>query len=104
MPAVSLQKISTSREHAFRQDAALTMAMFQISTWAVTNTTKKGYAHTQAVAYQLRKALQNYSGTMGGSGGVVVNAVIMENEMDDYDSATETFVCHQEFQIWYQEV
>jgi len=104
LPAISLQKISMERTHAFRQDAAITRASFQISSWAKTDAVKKGYAHAQACAAAVRAALQNYSGTMGGIGGIVVDAVLIENEMDDYDSASETYVVHQDFEIWFQEV
>ena len=103
-PAVSFQKISMQRVHAFQQDTGLTSAMIQVSTWAKTDSTKKGYAHCQAVSSQIRAALQNYSGVMGGTGGVTVNAVLIESEMDDYEEASEVYVVHQEYEIWYQEV
>jgi hypothetical protein len=103
LPAVSLQKISTTRTHTFQQDIGITSVNFQISTWTKDDTIKKGYAHAQAVSYQIRKALQNYNGTLGGTGGVVVNAVLMTNEMDDYDPTTWTYSTMQEFEIWYQE-
>lgn len=104
MPAVSIQRISTERVHAFQADIGLAAASIQVSIWAKTDTVKKGYAHTGAVSEQTRKALQNFSGTMGGTGGVVVNAVLMDTEMTDYDESTQTYAVHQDFEIWYQEV
>lgn len=104
LPAISLQKISTERIHAFQQDTGMASASFQVSAWAKTDTVKKGYAHTQACANAVRLALQNYSGTMGGAGGVVVGAVSIENEMDDYDAASDVYAVHQDYEIWFQEV
>ena len=104
LPAVSVQRISTERVHAFQADTGLTSASVQVSIWAKTDTVKKGYSHTAAVSEQTRKALQNFSATMGGTGGVTVNAVLMDTEMTDYDETTQTYAVHQDFQIWYQEV
>jgi hypothetical protein len=95
-PCATYQIISKERTHAFQQDAALTNANIQVSAWG------KSYASVKSVAKQVRAVLQNYSGLIGGS--VTVNAVLIENEMDDYDNATDTYVVHQEFEIWYQEV
>jgi uncharacterized membrane protein YdfJ with MMPL/SSD domain len=83
--------------HAFQQDTGMTSKMMQISSWGASLSSAK------AVAAQVRAALQNFSGTMGGIGGVTVNAVLIESEMDDYDEASKSYVVHQEYEIWYQE-
>ena len=101
LPAVSFQRISTERTHAFQADVALTSATYQISSWGKNDTVKKGYAHADAVSKQVRAALQNYSGTMGST---TVNAVLLIGELTDYDTATETYAVHQDYEIWYQEV
>jgi hypothetical protein len=98
LPAVTLQSISTDRVHAFQQDTGFAGKMIQVSSWGDT------YSSVKSVSNQVRFALQDYSGVMGGLGGAAVNAVLIENEMDDYDSLTKTYVVHQEYEIWYQEV
>jgi hypothetical protein len=103
LPAVSYQRISTERTHAFQTDPTLTSATYQISSWAKTDTVRKGYSHTQLVSTQVRLALQNYSGALG-SGGVTVSAVLLIGELSDYDTSTETYAIHQDFEVWYQEV
>lgn len=103
LPAVSFQRISTERTHAFSSDTSLTNATFQVSSWAKSDTVKKGYSHTQAVSAQVKTALQNFSGTLG-SGGVTVNAVLLIGELSDYDTATDTYAIHQDFEVWFQEV
>jgi predicted PurR-regulated permease PerM len=97
LPALAYQSISTERVHAFQQDTGFASKVMQISSWGATLSSAK------AVAAQARAALQNFSGTMGGIGGVTVNAVLIESEMDDYDEASKSYVVHQEYEIWYQE-
>lgn len=101
LPAVSFQRISTERTHAFEADVSLTAATYQVSSWAKTDTVRKGYSHTQLISAQIRAALQNYSGTMGS---MTVSAVLLIGELTDYDTATDTYAVHQDFEIWYQEV
>ena len=101
LPAVSYQRISTERVHAFSSDTALTAATFQVSSWAKSDTVRKGYSHTQLISEQVRKALQNYSGSMGS---MTVNAVLLIGELTDYDTSTDTYAIHQDFEVWYQEV
>jgi hypothetical protein len=103
LPAVSYQRISTERTHAFQADATLASATYQVSSWAKTDTVRKGYSHTQLVSTQVRTALQNFSGALG-SGGVTVSAVLLIGELSDYDTSTETYAIHQDFEVWYQEV
>ena len=98
LPAASYQVISTDREPAFVQDTESASKMVQISSWATT--LKKA----KETAEQVRLALQNYSGMMGGDNGVQVEAVLIENELDNYDEPSKSYVVHQEYQIWYQEV
>jgi hypothetical protein len=53
------------------------------------------------VAEQVRFALQSYSGTMGGAGGVTVLDADPVNEIDIYEPGTDTYhvpvdvmICH----------
>lgn len=96
-PAVTYQRISGSRDHEFKTDSSLVHPVYQISCW---DTSRKG---ADAAAKQVRLALQNYSGTMGGVGGVVVSAVLMEDEPEDYEPDTEIYSTKMDFEIWHYE-
>lgn len=100
-PACVFQQISTYREHAFRQDTGTAAATFQITSFGSTRKSAKD------TAKQVRLALQNYSGVMGGDGGVNVKAILIQNEMDDYDVDNDGRIIEystiQDFEIWYEE-
>jgi predicted PurR-regulated permease PerM len=98
LPALAYQTISTDRLHAFQQDTGLASKMIQISSWA------ESLKDAKSVAAQVRAALQNYSGVMGGTGGVKIDAVLIENELDDYNEQSDSYAVIQEYEIWYQEV
>lgn len=105
LPAVTYQKISGHRVHAMQTDPGYASPRFQISCWAVDSATESGYDIVKAVAEQARAALQDYRGTMGGAGGVVVDAVFLDDENDFYEDAARQGVFHvaQEYIIWHQE-
>lgn len=101
-PAIEYSRISTDRVHAFCKDTGLTAAVFQFTI------TAQKRSDCEAVANQLRYALQDYSGVMGGVGGVTINAVLIVSEMDDLENGPDGTVLHyityQDFEIWHQEV
>jgi len=98
-PAVVYEFISEETTDTFVQPSAeLTADIFQFSAWA---TTRKA---ADSVARQIKKAFKNYSGLMGGSGGVTVNAVMQISKMKDMDDSTKLYRTMYDMQIWYQEV
>ncbi|MDA8212162.1 MAG: DUF3168 domain-containing protein [Clostridia bacterium] len=100
-PAITYQKVSGPRLHALQTDPGTAHPRFQISCWAQT------YSKAKAVVKQVQAALQDFSGIMGGAGGVQVDAVLFENEFDLYEEETEgkTGLYHipVDFIIWHQE-
>lgn len=64
-------------------------------------------AEAESIAKQLRLAFKNYSGTMGGEGGITVEAVEkMGRDSDtDYDPSGQVIaqIAIVDFKIWYQE-
>ena len=64
-------------------------------------------ASADAVAKQLRLAFKNYSGTMGGVGGVEVSGVDKLSRIGfaekDSDGKIINYRTTMDFQIWYQE-
>ena len=70
LPVITYQKISQVRERTLSSPAPkVVRARFQISCWAAS------YAEVKEVAEQVKAALQDYSGLMGGGDGVQVLAV-----------------------------
>jgi len=57
----------------------------QVSCWAST------YSAAKDVAEQVRDALQSYSGTMGGAGGVTVLDANCVSEMDIYEDEAKVY-------------
>ena len=99
LPAVTYQKIDGPRVHAMGSDAGLAHPRFQVSCWGST------YKSTKDVAAQVRAALQDYTGTMGGAGGVSVGGVFLDDENDLFDDAAGTGVYHValDFIVWHTE-
>ena len=56
-----------------------------------------------AVKAALKTALQDYSGVMGGAGGVTVQAVILDDEQSYYDPDTKLYSIQMDFIIWHLE-
>ena len=55
------------------------------------------------VKAQIKAALQDYSGVMGGAGGVTVQAVILDDENAGYDAETKQYYTDVDYIIWHLE-
>ena len=55
------------------------------------------------VKAQLKTALQDYSGIMGGVGGVTVQACILDDEQQNYEKPTQLYIVSLDFIIWHLE-
>jgi len=97
VPAVTYQKISGQRLHTFANDPGMATPRFQFSCFAET------YDIAKQIAEQVRLALQNFSGTMGGVEGVYVGAVNIEDEVDLYEEGADVNRVDVEFIIWHEE-
>lgn len=97
LPAITYQRVTSERYHALQQDSSLTNHTFQFSIFG----TK--YSDVESVSEQLRSALQNYSGTMGGVAGINVQAVLIGNEIDGYDDKTKEHYKYIDYEIYFDE-
>ncbi len=87
LPAITYQKVSRAGERAMSSPSPrVTRSRFQFSCWGTT------YGSVKDVAAQLKAALQDYQGLMGGTGGVTVLDADVANEQDIYEP--EAFVYH----------
>jgi hypothetical protein len=93
-PHMSYQKIYSERNHALKNDSSVVEASFQFDVYA------KSYNSVKAICEQLRKALQDFSGSMSS---VTVQAVLMINEIDDYEETTKEYKTMTEYKIFYVE-
>ncbi len=97
LPAATFSKVSGPRVHAMQKDAGMAYPRFQVSCWGIT------YKSTKEVAAQVRAALQDFKGTMGGAGGVVVGGVFIQDENDLYEPGTHVYHVALDFIIWHDE-
>lgn len=97
LPAVTFSKVSGPRVHAMQKDTGMAYPRFQVSCWGST------YKQAKEVAAQVRAALQDYKGTMGGAGGVVVGGVFIQDENDLYEPGTQVYHVALDFIIWHDE-
>jgi hypothetical protein len=97
VPYVTYTRISGQRYHAFRSDSGMTNPIFQFSCFGTS------YGNAKAIAAQLRAALQNYSNTMGGVGGVSVQSVLLMDENDLYDEEAKEYYTTIDFQFFFNE-
>jgi hypothetical protein len=93
LPAVTYMRVSAPRLQAF-DGTAKTTARFQLSAWATS------YAGAKAVAAQLVAALDSYSGTMGGVGGVPCDCTVI-NDVDLVDPETGWYQVATDFEVWF---
>lgn len=84
-PYVVLQKISAVREHAHDGPLGMVVARFQVSIFAET------YKQCKDIAVEVQTALDGFTGTMGGAGGVYVGRTTYENEIDFWDENVSLF-------------
>ncbi|MCK9600682.1 MAG: DUF3168 domain-containing protein [Sphaerochaeta sp.] len=103
LPAVVFQKISDSPFHTLEKDPSFTRSRFQFTGWAKDiDGGASGYAQCKDIAAQLKAALRDYSGTMGGVGGVNVSGALLENESDGYEDSTDEYRCDLDFFIFHE--
>lgn len=93
LPAISYQRVSTTRPSAMGQDIGIARSRFHIDVWA------RDFDEGKAIATQLLAALQRYRGT----GTVEILVVFSLEEIDLYESETEIYHQALDFEINYRE-
>ena len=99
LPCITYQQISEPWAHAMGTDPGIRSPRYQISAWSTS------YSQVKSVAKQVRTALQDFTGTMGGAGGIAVQRVFFEGETDmsDVDPESQAVTHHvaQDFIFWW---
>jgi len=91
-PAVTYQKIAGTFEHSMGGDSGFAYPDYQFVCYA------KTYTEVKETAKILRLLLQNLSAVIGE---INIQAVLIENEIDDYEYETELYSVLLEFRIFY---
>jgi len=91
-PAVTYQKIAGTFEHSMGGDTGFAYPDYQFVCYA------KTYTEVKETAKILRLLLQNLSAVIGE---INIQAVLIENEIDDYEYETELYSVLLEFRIFY---
>ena len=101
LPCVTYQRIDTPRSLTHGDSGAtgtLARPRFQFSCWAAT------LSSAQAIAYQLRAALNGKTGSIGTApNAVTVRAILVDNEMQDYEPETELYRVIADYLVWQEE-
>lgn len=94
LEAVTVQRISTTRESAMGADPGQAYARIQVCSWATL------HGEARALAEAVRAALQRWRGTVAS---VEVEASFLLNEFDRYEDEREIHRVLQDYGIWYRE-
>lgn len=94
-PYIAISKIDAPREHSHDGSSQLAHPRFQFSIFADT------YGEIKPIAAALQTALQGYTGTMGGAGGVFVGNCLYDNETDLDPGEQGLFGVACDYIIWH---
>lgn len=100
LPAIVFQRIATQYSHSMGGDSGFVSAVYQFDCYA------KSYSEVKKTSREMRIALQNFTGKMGESPeqpGIMVQAVLVDNEMDDYEEQTKLYRITMDFTFQYEE-
>jgi hypothetical protein len=81
LPAVTYQQVSAVRTHAMGQDVPVVRVRAQVNAWG------KTYAEARTLANETLTRLARFKGVVGA---VQVLDVLADNEMESYESDTQT--------------
>jgi hypothetical protein len=90
-PNITFQQISTVRMHAMQEDAPLLRVRMQIDIRG------KTYADAKMLAGQVEGLLSRFRGEIGGQ---EVQDILLDNEMDLYETEQETRRVSQDYTIF----
>lgn len=100
-PLFVYERISTERPHSHgpARASGLGIARVQIRTWA------KSYAEARKAAEEARLALDGFVGevTLEDGEKIEVQAILADDDRDDYDEETRTFGNLFDVRVWWTE-
>lgn len=96
-PYIVYTKYSTQYSHTMGADSGYNDSYFQVDIYA------KDAKNSLTLAKTIRKSLMNFTGIMGGTGGVDIQCVEIENDTDSFESGVNFHRVMQEYKITYIE-
>lgn len=96
-PALIYQQVGGGSIYSHSGASALATPVWQVSCFASTFTGAKNLAR------KVREALQGFSGTLGGAGGVSTGGIFKRNEIDLYDDETQIYQTVLDFNMMHVE-
>jgi hypothetical protein len=90
-PAITYQLVYGFDDHSLGDDPGTTMSRFQFVCYGTT------YDSVLEVAKQVKEAFRDFSGVMGGAGGVDVQSVLQVSAVDGYLTDNSTYVRKLDF-------
>lgn len=94
-PAITYQLISDPQWYINGGNNNLYSPRIQINCYA------QDYTSCVTLAAAVRTELENFTGTLGGDGGVAVQWIYYNDEGDNFDEAAELFWIRHDYIIWY---
>lgn len=96
-PHLTYNQVGGERVHSLSGASGLNRAVFNVHSWAVKPLEAKNLSDA------VRLVLDGFRGTMGGGGGVLVNACLVEDDIDLYDD--QAFFHHvvRKVVLWHRE-
>jgi len=93
-PVLTYQKIAGEFEHSMGGDSGFAYPDYQFAVYA------KTYAEAKETAKTLRCCLQNLSAVING---IHIQAILIENETDDFEEDTDIYSVILEFRVFYKD-
>lgn len=95
LPAITYQRISTGHQRAMTHDLPNVLGRVQLTTWG------KSYGDAKDAQVAVRKATQNYKGTVGTT---VIDDIGIDDERDrPREADTGLYPCLTDLLVWYRE-
>lgn len=100
-PAVTFEMLPTSgRVHLMGADSALCMETLRVTVWGEA----ENFTNMELAAGYIKALLQDFTGTLGGDGGVTVERIFLEtNQPTMFNAGAGVYQIAQDFTVWYQE-
>ena len=100
-PAVTFEMLPTSgRVHLMGADSVLAMETLRVTVWGEA----KDFTNMETAAGYIKTLLQDFTGTMGGAGGISVERIFLEtNQPTMFNAGVGVYQISQDFEVWYQE-
>ena len=100
-PTVTFEFLPTSgRVHLMGTDSSLAMDTLRVTVWGEAG----DFTNMESAAGYIKTLLQDFTGTLGGDGGITVDRIFLEtNQPTMFNAGVGVYQIAQDFEVWYQE-